>query len=146
MILLAFVFIADDTKFFLNLIVQQTGYYLQWGIFELNFWTDSFAQLHEGSGRAVDGNAGAQWWMNAWLVFYQAWWVSWSAFVGMFVARISRGRTVGQVVTYSMAAPILYCIIWFCVWGGEIWKRRCLGVETYSSHKPTRLLFLQVLV
>ena len=56
--------------------------------------------------------------MNAWLIFYQAWWVSWSAFVGLFVARISRGRTIGQVVTYSMVAPILYCIVWFSVWGG----------------------------
>ena len=113
MVLLAFVFIADDTKFFLNMIVQQIGFYLQWGIFELNFWTDAYAQLKPGSGRAVDGNAGAQWWMNAWLIFYQAWWVSWSAFVGLFVARISRGRTIGQVVTYSMVAPILYCIVWF---------------------------------
>lgn len=45
-------------------------------------------------------------------------WVSWSAFVGLFVARISRGRTVGEVILYSMVAPSLYCTVWFCVWGG----------------------------
>jgi len=117
MALLAFVFIADDTKFFLNVITQQTGYFLQWGIFEMNFWTDAFAQLEEGQGRATDGLAGAQWWMNAWLIFYQAWWVSWSAFVGLFVARISRGRTIGKSVLYSMIAPIFYCIVWFSVFG-----------------------------
>jgi len=44
--------------------------------------------------------------------------VSWSAFVGLFVARISRGRTVGEVIIYSLIAPILYCILWFSVWGG----------------------------
>jgi len=44
--------------------------------------------------------------------------VSWSAFVGLFVARISKGRTVGEVILYSLVAPVLYCIMWFCIWGG----------------------------
>jgi len=44
--------------------------------------------------------------------------ISWSAFVGLFVARISKGRTVGEVILYSMIAPVLYCIMWFCIWGG----------------------------
>lgn len=118
MVLLMVVFIMDDTKYQLNLIVQTTGVYLQKAFIEFNFWTDAFAQLLPGSGRAVDGNAGAEWWMGAWLIFYQAWWVSWSAFVGLFVARISRGRTLGSVILYSMVAPIMYCILWFSVWGG----------------------------
>ena len=52
------------------------------------------------------------------MIFYQAWWISWSCFVGLFVARISRGRTVREVILYTMVAPIAYCILWFCIWGG----------------------------
>ena len=52
------------------------------------------------------------------MIFYQAWWISWSCFVGLFVARISRGRTVREVIIYTMIAPIAYCILWFSIWGG----------------------------
>jgi choline-glycine betaine transporter len=58
------VFIMDDTKFMLNLTVQAVGYQLQNSLFLLNFWTDAFGQLHEGSGRAVDGKAAEQGWMS----------------------------------------------------------------------------------
>jgi hypothetical protein len=78
MLLLFLVLIMDNTKYLLNLIVQEIGYFMQWNILELNFWTDAFAQLEPGEGRATDGNAGATWYMDAWIVFYQAWWISWS--------------------------------------------------------------------
>jgi choline-glycine betaine transporter len=71
---LCLVFILDDSKFLLNLIVQETGYYAQNSMFEINFWTDAFGQLREGSGRAVDGKAADQEWTDAWSVFYAAWW------------------------------------------------------------------------
>jgi choline/glycine/proline betaine transport protein len=74
-ILLAFlVFIMEDTPFILNLQVQEVGSYLQNSIFELNFWTDAFGQLREGSGRAIDGKAAEQWWFMYWLNFSQSWW------------------------------------------------------------------------
>jgi hypothetical protein len=118
MFLMAMVLILDDTKYLLNLNIQEIGYFMQHSLLELNFWTDAFGQLREGEGRASDGNAPAVWWMDAWTVFYQAWWVSWSAFVGLFVARISKGRTIGEVISYSLFAPILYIIVWFTTWGG----------------------------
>jgi choline-glycine betaine transporter len=71
---LCLVFILDDTKFLLNLIAQETGYYFQNSMLEINFWTDAFGQLREGSGRAVDGKAADQGWTDAWSVFYAAWW------------------------------------------------------------------------
>jgi choline-glycine betaine transporter len=58
------VFILDDSKFLLNLIVQEVGYFAQYSVFQLNFWTDAFGQLREGSGRAVDGKAADQDWMK----------------------------------------------------------------------------------
>jgi hypothetical protein len=135
MFLLTMVFVLDDTKFLMNLNVQEVGYFLQHSLLELNFWTDAFGQLREGEGRATDGNASSVWWMDAWMIFYQAWWVSWSAFVGLFVARISRGRTIGEVILYSLVAPILYCILWFCIWGGVGLRqaRQALELEELGS-------------
>lgn len=71
--LLILVLALDDTAFLLNLTVQEVGVYLQRSIFELNFWTDAFAQLPAGNGRSVDGLSAELWWMDAWVIFYQAW-------------------------------------------------------------------------
>jgi choline-glycine betaine transporter len=57
-------FVIDDTKFLLNLTVQEIGYFLQHSMIQLNFWTDAFGQLREGSGRAVDGKAADETWME----------------------------------------------------------------------------------
>jgi choline-glycine betaine transporter len=63
-VLTGFIFLADDTKYILNLQVQEIGYFFQTSIFQLNFWTDAFGQLRPGEGRAVDGKAAEQWWME----------------------------------------------------------------------------------
>jgi choline-glycine betaine transporter len=73
-VLLFIVFLHDDTKYLLNLIVQEVGYYLQTSILEINLWTDAFGQLREGSGRAVDGNAADERWMEDWFNYIQGWW------------------------------------------------------------------------
>jgi choline-glycine betaine transporter len=73
-LLLSLAFFLDDTKYLLNLQVQEVGYYLQHSLFELNLWTDTFGQLREGSGRAIDGKASEQWWMSFWFNFMQSWW------------------------------------------------------------------------
>lgn len=56
--------------------------------------------------------------MDAWTVFYMAWWTSWCGFVGLFIARISKGRTVRNVVLFSLFCPLMYSFIWFGVFGG----------------------------
>jgi hypothetical protein len=56
--------------------------------------------------------------MDSWTIFYIGWWVAWAAFVGLFIARISKGRTIASVVFYSYLAPLGYTILWFCVFGG----------------------------
>ena len=57
-------------------------------------------------------------WIRAWRVFYWAWWLSWAPFVGIFLARISRGRTIREFVIGTMVAPTIVSIIWFGVFGG----------------------------
>merc|ERR1719311_1595185 len=130
MFLLLFVVFLDNTWFFLNLMVQTFGHYFQ-NIIMLSFFTDAFAEI----GRDGNGAQGSELseapdgfypWetslMAPWTIFYWGWWISWAPFVGTFLARISRGRTVAQLITYSLVAPLLYCIIWFCVFGGAAIK------------------------
>ena len=56
--------------------------------------------------------------MHAWTIFYWGWWISWGPFVGTFLAKISKGRTLGEFVGFSLILPTLYCVLWFGVFGG----------------------------
>lgn len=107
MLLLFLVFVMDNTKFLMNLIVQEVGYFCQWNFFELNFWTDAFAQLRPGEGRAVDGLAGSTTWMDGWMVFYQAWW--YVQFVYSFVHSLAH-----SFLTYPcrLSKGFLVCLCW----------------------------------
>ncbi|MBO6838841.1 MAG: BCCT family transporter, partial [Alphaproteobacteria bacterium] len=56
-------------------------------------------------------------WFHDWTIFYWAWWISWSPFVGMFIARISKGRTVREYFAVVLFAPVTIGIIWFTAFG-----------------------------
>ena len=101
-----------DSWYTLNLVVQSTGYYMQ-TIIQLGFHTDAFAQL----GNAPDGKE-AENWMDGWTIFYWGWWIACCPFVGMFIAKISRGRTIRQFINTTLTAPVAFSILWFCVFGG----------------------------
>jgi Cys-rich protein (TIGR01571 family) len=133
-------FVMEDTMYLLNLIVQTTGMYLQYGMFQLTFWTDAFGSMQKGEGRAIDGTAAATWWMGGWTVFYSAWWVSWIVFVGLFVARISKNRTIRNVIVSVGLASTFYCILWFCIMGGiglrqqrQALELQVLGGDVYNN-------------
>lgn len=98
------VFIGGPTLFILNVIPSSVGAFIQ-----------DLPQL--ASRTAADGQ-GVNEWLSSWTVFYWAWWVSWSPFVGLFIARISRGRTVRQFVTGVLIVPSVVSTIWFAVFGG----------------------------
>merc|ERR1719183_1646968 len=72
-----------------------------------------------GRGGAPDGKGGAAGWMNAWTIFYWGWWISWGPFVGTFMAKISRGRTLRQFIVGTMIVPSFYSFVWFGIFGGE---------------------------
>ena len=74
-VLLVFILLVGPTVFLFNTFVETTGYYLA-SLPTMSFWTETF------------NDAG---WQNGWTVFYWGWWVSWAPFVGIFIARISRG-------------------------------------------------------
>merc|ERR1719376_672559 len=99
-------------------MVQTLGYHLQ-HIVELGFFCDAWAQLRDGEGRAIDGKGASATWMNGWTIFYWGWWIAWAPFVGMFIAKISVGRTVKEFIAGTMAAPVIYVFMWMIIFGGS---------------------------
>ena len=129
-----FVFIVGPTVFILNLLPTSIGSYV--------------ADLPMMAARTAAEGSEVSEWLSAWTVFYWAWWLSWTPFVGMFIARISRGRTIRQFVTGVLLVPSLVSVVWFCIFGGAAIDLQKAGtdiagaggLETSSSapSTPTR--------
>ena len=117
LLLMLFVIIAGPTAVLLRGLPDHLGNYLQ-GMVELGFSTHPF--------RTLD-------WQKNWTIFYWAWWLSWSPFVGMFIARISRGRTIKQFVLGVLLAPTLMSVVWFGVFGGS-----ALRLELFTDANITQ--------
>ncbi|NUS44820.1 MAG: BCCT family transporter [Mycobacteriaceae bacterium] len=110
-VLALFVFVAGPTILILDLLPTSLAGYL-----------GSLAQL---AGRTeASGGAGTEKWLSTWTVFYWAWWISWTPFVGMFIARISRGRTIRQFVGGVILVPSTVSLLWFAVFGGTAMRLR----------------------
>lgn len=114
MIFLLFILIVGPTIFLLNEFVQQLGSYAR-NFFSLGFRTLSF-----------EGEEGTNF-ISGWTTFYWGWWMSWAPFVGVFIARISRGRTVRQFVAGVLLVPTLVTFLWFSVLGGTALYREIFG-------------------
>lgn len=115
------VLFLGETAFLLDLIVQTFGYYC-WYFMKVGFYTDAYENLGSkemGIGGAPDGLGGTRGWMSAWTIFYWGWWISWGPFVGTFLARISKGRTLRSFVLGTLVIPTLYSFAWFGILGGE---------------------------
>ncbi len=101
-LLALFLFVVGPTVFILSTFTESIGGYLT------HLPTMSFRTGVFGGGE----------WLNGWTIFYWAWWVSWTPFVGMFIARISKGRTIRQFVVFVIAIPSLVSFVWFSILGG----------------------------
>ena len=78
-------------------------------------------------------------WMHGWTVFYWAWWISWSPFVGMFIARVSRGRTVREFLTAVLIVPTLVTILWMSIFGGVAIDQVANNIGTLGSKGLTEV-------
>ncbi|MDV3348956.1 BCCT family transporter [Leptothoe sp. LEGE 181152] len=101
-IFMAFVLLVGPTLFIFGSFVQVVGYYAA-SLPTLSFWTETF-----------EGTA----WQNSWTVFYWGWWISWSPFVGIFIARVSKGRTVREFILGVLLLPTTLTFLWMSVFGG----------------------------
>ncbi|MCH8563325.1 BCCT family transporter [Nesterenkonia sp. YGD6] len=116
-LLALFVLIAGPTLFLLQSLVGNLGEYLM-----------AFPQLLFETGASYAGGEDGGWSAD-WTIYYWGWWMSWAPFVGMFIARISRGRTIRQFVMGVLLAPTLVGLIWFTIFGSSgIWYQVTEGV------------------
>ena len=104
-LLAIFVFILGPTVSILNLVPSSIGAYL-----------DEFFEMAGRTAESADGTAGD--WLGSWTIFYWAWWTSWSPFVGMFLARISRGRSIREFCVTILFVPAGLSVVWFAIFGG----------------------------
>ncbi len=131
LVLAVFVFVVGPTLTVLNLLPAAIGSYA--------------AEMTEMASRtAATGGDEMTAWLSGWTIFYWAWWVSWTPFVGMFIARISRGRTIRQFVTGVLLVPSLVSLVWFCIFGGSAIAEQAKGgdvAETDGSVDTENALF-----
>ncbi|MTI20677.1 BCCT family transporter [Fulvivirga sp. RKSG066] len=119
--LLLFMLVVGPTLFLFKSFVQNIGHYV-YEFFELSFWTNSY----KGIGQKAN-------WQNSWTVFYWAWWISWSPFVGIFIARISRGRTIKEFILGVLLVPTLLTFLWLSVFGGSAIYQELIGNSTITD-------------
>jgi choline/glycine/proline betaine transport protein len=110
-LLMLFMLIVGPTLFILNTMVQSTGRYLQ-SLIGTGTWTEVFEGTH---------------WMNDWTFFYWAWWFAWAPFVGLFIARISKGRTIGEFIMGVVLGPTAAIIAWICIFGATAFHIELFG-------------------
>ncbi|WP_404311746.1 BCCT family transporter [Agrococcus terreus] len=122
-----FVFVAGPTLLILNLLPSTV----------VAFFSELGTMLVRNPAQGEDTAA----FLSAWTTYYWAWWVSWTPFVGMFVAKISRGRTLREFVTVVVVVPSVVCLVWFTIVGGTSMWMEQQGLGISESGSPEAMLF-----
>jgi len=129
LVLLGFVLLVGPTLFILNGFVENIGQYLN-DFFYLSFWNETYSGGH---------------WQNGWTVFYWGWWIAWSPFVGMFIARISYGRSIREFIIGVLLVPTLLTFAWLSVFGDSAMYIELFGgghlAEAVKDNLPRSLFF-----
>lgn len=102
LIMLGFMIIMGPTQFIFDSFVENVGNYAS-SLVQVGLWNEAYSDSQ---------------WQASWTIFYWAWWVSWSPFVGIFIARISRGRTLREFIFGVLFVPMLLLFLWFTAFGG----------------------------
>ncbi|SFL27632.1 choline/glycine/proline betaine transport protein [Porphyromonadaceae bacterium KH3CP3RA] len=129
-ILMLFVLLTGPTVYLLGTFSEGLGYYIN-EFFSLTFNTHAF-------------EPGMQGWYFDWTVLYWAWWISWSPYVGLFIARISKGRTVREFIGAVLIIPTLFNFIWMTVFGNSaIWfdQHQASGALSALAAEADTLMF-----
>ena len=116
-LLLLAVVILGPTLFLADSLVQNVGLYMQ-NFIKLSTWTEAY--------RGTE-------WQHGWTIYYWAWWIAWSPFVGMFIARISRGRTIREFLVGALIVPVAVTFVWLTVFGGTALERELAGDHAVST-------------
>ncbi|MFG2084654.1 MULTISPECIES: BCCT family transporter [unclassified Spirillospora] len=127
-VLAIFVFVVGPTVFILELLPTSIGVYIQ-----------DFGEMASRSG--ATGGEAMDTYLGNWTIFYWAWWISWTPFVGMFLARISRGRTIRQFVAGVILVPSVVSLIWFAIFGGAAISEQRGGSNPYGNGSEEQITF-----
>ncbi|UOQ46947.1 BCCT family transporter [Gracilibacillus caseinilyticus] len=118
-LLMFFLLFTGPTNFIMNFFTTTLGSYI--------------SNLPEMSFRMAPFNQDNADWLENWTIFYWAWWIAWAPFVGMFIARVSRGRTVREFVVGVLLVPTIFGALWFSVFGGSaIHLEMNEGIDIYN--------------
>ncbi|WP_138419630.1 glycine betaine uptake BCCT transporter [Aquibacillus sediminis] len=120
-------FVAGPTLFLLNLFTDTVGSYIQ--------------TLPEMSFRIAPLNEDIRGWINGWTIFYWAWWIAWSPFVGIFIARVSKGRSIREFVFFVLLIPSVVIFLWFSIFGGAAISLEHNGIAEISTLTAEESLF-----
>lgn len=129
-VLMAFILITGPTIYILSTFSEGIGYYIS-NFANLTF--NTFAYETE-----------AKEWFSGWTIMYWAWWISWSPFVGLFIARISKGRTIREFIVAVLLVPSLFNFLWMTVFGSSgVWLDKFVanGGLSQLASDPDTLLF-----
>ncbi|MPY84511.1 MAG: BCCT family transporter [Actinophytocola sp.] len=127
-VLAVFLFVVGPTIFILNMVPSAIG--------------DYFREMGDMISRSgAQGGAAMESWLSSWTIFYWAWWISWTPFVGMFIARISRGRTIKHFVAGVILAPSVVSLLWFCLMGGTAINLQRSGTDLAGAGSSESQLF-----
>ncbi len=125
-VLLLFVFVAGPTVFILDLVPAGIGAYVS-NFLEMSLRSSVF---------------GGTEWLASWTIFYWAWWVSWAPYVGTFIAKISRGRSIREFVVGALFTPTAVGVIWFSVFGGTGIDLQRNGVDVAGTGSEEEAFFV----
>ncbi|XID91433.1 BCCT family transporter [Paenibacillaceae bacterium WGS1546] len=126
-VLLLFFIAFGSTVYSLNLFTDTIGKYIQ--------------RMPEMSFRLAPMNSANREWINGWTIFYWAWWMAWSPYVGTFIARVSRGRTLREFTIGVLLVPSLVSFIWFAFLGGTAIDMEMSGIARLSEMNTEQMLF-----
>ncbi|MDZ5663114.1 BCCT family transporter [Nocardioides sp. S-58] len=121
LLLVLFLFVVGPTVFILSTFTESLGGYL----------------THLPTMAFRTGAFGGTEFLSAWTIFYWAWWISWTPFVGMFIARISKGRTIRQFVIYVILVPSLVSFVWFSIMAGSAFDLQLSGARDFTDELAT---------
>lgn len=126
-VLLILMFVVGPTILILNMFTDSLGGYVQ--------------NLVQMSFRIAPLNDEQRSWINNWTIFYWAWWISWSPFVGIFIARVSKGRTIREFIIGVLLLPTLVSFIWFAVFGTSAIEAQKVASTNISQLATEEVLF-----
>jgi choline/glycine/proline betaine transport protein len=130
LMLMAFFFFWGPTRYLILLLIQSTGDYVA-NFIPFSFW---------GGANTQDPSAWESWkssWQGWWTVFYWGWWISWAPFVGVFIARISKGRTIREFIFGVIMVPTIMTFVWLALFGGT-----ALSIDLFGAGATSAPAFL----